>query len=482
MVSKRNHLTPIAILAIFLFFFFFNQYKEFAAPSAFQASQQSSSGLDWSRFAYTQYVTNSEYLCNSLMFFEALQRLGSRPDRVMMVPESMLEPEMVNSSDAYLLNKARHQYNVKLVPIAIQTNWAGDATWADSYTKLLAFNQTKYDRVLSIDSDSLLLQAMDELFFLPAAPVAMPRAYWISPEKILSSQLMLIQPSDTEFSRIMERVQSVKPGEYDMEIVNQLYGDSALIFPHRRYDLLSGEFRNDKHAHYLGSELETWDPAAAYSEAKLIHFSDWPLPKPWKPVLEEDRLAAQPNCSRTTSGEEDCTARIIWNSLYTDFRAKRNLFIMPSFKEIFQTDGAFCSQVSNEGRKVNSSPNHLLDPQIENPSAPSAGTKLHVTCLSSPDDKLDVGLVAPFGHIMCFECWPRKAFYEFDGLPVQIPKTRSCPVCQTYLANYYCQRTCDKEMMPTYGGKASVEAFPKTLLECRREFGPDYKDCVVKMN
>ena len=32
------------------------------------------------------------------------------------------------------------------------------ATWAESYTKLLAFNQTQYDRVLSLDSDSTVLQ------------------------------------------------------------------------------------------------------------------------------------------------------------------------------------------------------------------------------------------------------------------------------------------------------------------------------------
>ncbi|KAF5604074.1 GNT1 alphan-acetylglucosamine transferase [Fusarium pseudocircinatum] len=323
MVSKRTRLTPIAVLTIFLIFFFLNQYQYFSASSAFQSSLQSSSGVNWSRFAYTQYVTNSEYLCNSLMFFEALQRFGSQADRVMMVPASMLEPEMEGSNDAYLINKARYEYNVGIAPITVQTHWAGEATWADSYTKLLAFNQTQYDRVLSIDSDSVLLHHMDELFFLPTAPVAMPRAYWISPEKILSSHLMLIQPSEKELFRIMERVESVKPGEYDMEIVNQLYGDSALVFPHRRYALLSGEFRNEEHAHYIGSELETWDPAAVYSEAKLIHFSDWPLPKPWKLMLEEDRLAAQPNCTQTTGGEEDCTARIIWNSLYTDFKAKR---------------------------------------------------------------------------------------------------------------------------------------------------------------
>ncbi|KAK2671768.1 Nucleotide-diphospho-sugar transferase [Fusarium oxysporum f. sp. vasinfectum] len=330
MASKRTRFVPFAALTIFLFFLYLNQYQDIASPLAFNSSHQYSPNIDWSRFAYTQYVTNSEYLCNSLMFFEALQRFGSRPDRVMMVPESMLEPEMEDSSDAYLINKARDEYKVKIVPITVQTRWAGEATWADSYTKLLAFNQTQYDRVLSIDSDSVLLHHMDELFFLPAATVAMPRAYWISPEKILSSQLMLIQPSDTEFSRIMERVQSVKSGEYDMEIVNQLYGDSALVFPHRRYDLLSGEFRNDKHTLYLGSEPETWDPAAAYSEAKLVHFSDWPLPKPWKPMPEEERVEAQPNCTRKSSGNlrlsrRDKRVSHKWNNVDLEFEIGKNL-------------------------------------------------------------------------------------------------------------------------------------------------------------
>ncbi|KAM0279164.1 hypothetical protein ACHAO9_011827 [Fusarium lateritium] len=322
MATKRNRLALIAALAILSILYLF-QGQEFTSQTKPLWPFHTTSDADWSRFAYTQYVTNSEYLCNSLMFFESLHRLSSRPDRVMMVPSGMLEPEMVNSSDAYLINKARDEYNVKIVPITIQTSWVVEPTWADSYTKLLAFNQTQYDRVLSIDSDSILLQSMDELFFLPPAPVAMPRAYWISPDKVLSSQVMLIEPSETEFTRIMERVQTAIYGEYDMEIVNQLYRDSALIFPHRRYDLLSGEFRNDNHAQYLGSDIETWDPAAAYSEAKLIHFSDWPLPKPWKTMPEEKRLEAQPNCTRASDEMENCTERIIWNRLYTDFRTKR---------------------------------------------------------------------------------------------------------------------------------------------------------------
>ena len=35
-------------------------------------------GLRWSDFAYVQYVTNRNYLCNSLMIIEALHRSGTK--------------------------------------------------------------------------------------------------------------------------------------------------------------------------------------------------------------------------------------------------------------------------------------------------------------------------------------------------------------------------------------------------------------------
>ncbi|KAK7419959.1 N-acetylglucosaminyltransferase [Neonectria magnoliae] len=321
MASKRYRWSGTAfVLTIFFVFLLLNHdsLPQVTPPP------HGTADLDWSRFAYTQYVTNSAYLCNSVMFFEALHRLSSRADRVMMYPSGMLESDDDHSSDARLLIKAREDYNVKLVPIAVQHRNGADSTWADSFTKLLAFNQTQYRRVLSIDSDSMLLQDMDELFILPSVTVAMPGAYWLLPDKdILSSQLVLIEPSKTEFARIMGKMDSASGDDYDMEIVNYLYRDNALVLPHRRYDMLTGEFRGDNHARYLGSDDEHWDPAAAYNEAKLVHFSDWPLPKPWLPIPEDQRLKLQPNCTSTTDGAEDCTARIIWNSFYTDFKKKR---------------------------------------------------------------------------------------------------------------------------------------------------------------
>lgn len=200
-------------------------------------------------------------------------------------------------------------------------------TWAESFTKLLIFNQTQYDRVLYLDSDGMVLQPMDELFKLPPCPVAMPRAYWLyqdeHPSKVLSSQLMVVQPKKVEFERILEKMETIDGNDYDMEILNELYLDSALVLPHRQYNMLSAEYRRENHSDYLGSDREEWDPIAAYNEAKFVHFSDWPVPKPWIQDLDL-RLEHEPKC-RMVDDELRCTEREIWNKLYTDFAVTRKV-------------------------------------------------------------------------------------------------------------------------------------------------------------
>lgn len=116
--------------------------------------------LDWSDYAYCQYATKVDYLCNSLMIFESLERLGSKAARIMMYPQDW-------SLDAHtdkgrLLVKARDDFHVLLQPVQVQhldpPDGHSDKTWADSFTKLLAFSQTSYKRVLSLDSDATVLQ------------------------------------------------------------------------------------------------------------------------------------------------------------------------------------------------------------------------------------------------------------------------------------------------------------------------------------
>ncbi|KGO47716.1 hypothetical protein PEX1_092410 [Penicillium expansum] len=282
--------------------------------------------VNWSRFAYTQYVTNTAYLCNSVMLFETLHRLNSKPDRVMMYPSEFPLDGNNTEPESRLLRKARDEYNVKLVPIKVQSRGSPRDTWAASFTKLLAFNQTQYQRVLNLDSDSTVLQSLDELFLMPPCPLGLPRAYWLDPnERVQTSSLLLIQPSHFEFDRITTAINNASPSEHDMEIVNTLYKDSALIIPHRPWTLLTGEFRGENHTTYLGNDQEVWNPDEVASEAKFLHFSDWPVPKPWIEAPQEIIEKEQPRCRfNAKSGQkDDCRNRDYWLGFYADFAKRR---------------------------------------------------------------------------------------------------------------------------------------------------------------
>jgi hypothetical protein len=204
--------------------------------------------------------------------------------------------------------------------------WTG--TWDKSVTKIMAFSLAYYDRVIAMDSDVTLLKPLDELFLLPSTPIAMPRAYWADSKPWpLTSMLMVIKPDLDEFERFKKTIggggnsELVAVHRFDMELVNERFEDSALVLPHRPYALLTGEFRKHDHSAYLGNNFETWNAEKVYSEAKLVHFSDWPLPKPWIMWPTEGLEETQPDCGGSHAGS--CAERKIWKHLYDDFRMRR---------------------------------------------------------------------------------------------------------------------------------------------------------------
>ncbi|KAJ5909201.1 Glucose N-acetyltransferase 1 [Penicillium taxi] len=298
--------------------------------------------VDWSRYAYTTYATSETYLCNCLMVFEALHRLGSKADRLLFYP---LEWDLVidDAEDriSELLVMAKDLYNVLPVPVAIEgikidpENEFSRASWDTSTAKLFAFGVVQYNRVIHLDSDITLLQSLDELFFLPPAKIAMPRAYWLLPEtKTLSSLMAVIEPSFQEFNSIQEASLPALNGQvqlnltitrFDMEILNDRYGDTAMVLPHRQYALISGEFRTKDHRKFLGADHGEWNPDKALAEAKFVHFSDWPLPKPWVMWPSWQLAEMQPACDINPGSmdEKGCRDREVWKDLYDDFRRRR---------------------------------------------------------------------------------------------------------------------------------------------------------------
>jgi hypothetical protein len=211
-------------------------------------------------------------------------------------------------------------------PFDVISTSHGDPTWRDSLTKFHAFALTEYTRVLAFDSDSLVLNTMDHYFLAPLAPIAVPRAYWLNEKdaslknQILGSHVMLLEPNEGRYKRIVE--EALTSGDFDMEVINHLFSDSAMILPHRRLALLTGEFRSTDHQKYLADEDEEWNAMAEVSRAYLVHFSDWPLPKPWKPRTPEQWNSALPVCSPDDAERPDrpkCADKFMWMGFYEDY-------------------------------------------------------------------------------------------------------------------------------------------------------------------
>ena len=79
----------------------------------------------------------------------------------MLSPEDWQGPEddgAHSHTEGRLLAQVRDLYQTKLVSdrFKCQPSRKSDPPWQNSYTKLLAFNQTQYKRLLSLDSDAIV--------------------------------------------------------------------------------------------------------------------------------------------------------------------------------------------------------------------------------------------------------------------------------------------------------------------------------------
>lgn len=136
MPSKPRHMPagrPVqrfriyALLAIFVLgFLWYSHHRSHRLSNSPFYRYES---VDWSLYAYVQYATSSAYLCNSVMIFEALHRLGSRAERVLFYPEEWdTRVDSATDRDSQLLVLARDKYNVQLMPIDVQLVRGGSSS------------------------------------------------------------------------------------------------------------------------------------------------------------------------------------------------------------------------------------------------------------------------------------------------------------------------------------------------------------------
>ncbi|CAK0732461.1 hypothetical protein CVIRNUC_000134 [Coccomyxa viridis] len=255
------------------------------------------------------YATSEAYLCNAIINAVRLRELRVTPeaDIVVLVDRAWL----AEASETVTRRLVKlDQLMVKVVGVDI-VNQSGDATWAQSTTKLRFFELIQYRRLIYFDADGLVMRSMDHLFSLPSAPVAMPRAYWLS-QPAMCNALAVIEPSAQRLGELLHQAETA--GGFDMDVMNDLYKGQCLVLPNE-YVFLTGELRATNHTRYLGNHLLPWNATAELGRAYYVHFSDFPLPKPWLLGAEQlNSTTVAPQCP------QQCEERALWLALHHSFQ------------------------------------------------------------------------------------------------------------------------------------------------------------------
>lgn len=250
------------------------------------------------RRAYAFYAAEDHYWCSALVNIRRLRDTGADPS----VPAVIIVPDAFPITPARLAAAEKVGARVHTVP-----RLGGGVTgyYHDCMTKLYIFNMTEFDRVIYMDSDSLVLHNMDDLFGLPEADMSAPRAYWLNPGRLkdgcggegwakangpevgmqmkFTSAVMIVQPSARVWERITSKYfsgggEKLPAGWFDMDLLNVEFKDEVALLRGETVLALSGHWAaagtDQVDSAFKGriSQEELWN------QTRVVHFSP---NKPW---------------------------------------------------------------------------------------------------------------------------------------------------------------------------------------------------------
>ncbi|CAG9463298.1 unnamed protein product [Pedinophyceae sp. YPF-701] len=236
--------------------------------------------------AYSMYATTSAHLCGALLTFRRLKQLGASSAAANVVLTTAY-------TDNDPLRDALRREGARVIQVRELETHADD-TFSKGATKLHAFNMTQYRRVVFLDGDGLVMRPLRHLCALgPEVPAAFATAYWgpaDEPAK-LSGALFSVAPDSGRFERLLAAVRAAGH-ESEMDLLQREFGPQAALLP-ASHCLLTGTVRAaDVGGYYGGSRGRAGegegrrgaglDPREVVRGAYYVHFSDWPLRKPFQ--------------------------------------------------------------------------------------------------------------------------------------------------------------------------------------------------------
>ncbi|KAK5714357.1 hypothetical protein LTR17_017213 [Elasticomyces elasticus] len=283
--------------------------------------------VNWQRLAHLQLARNHHDVCNAIMVLAELYRLKSPARRVLLFPQEWaVEKEGKGirgdfsdpflASSRRLLRMAARRYGVELRPVASIMNGTGDGEDVEGvYSLASAYALTEFDRVLSIETPGLLLDAtpLDAvLAFTESAPFAMLQDD-TQGDGVHSADLLLLQPSADIHADLLTYLTTSTSEEI------QHFNDTFLptLFNTPPPLLLASSTSSEALIRSVGilhGATKGFNTTAYLSDVSYIRFSDPKLPGPEYDVPWSQKVAARPR-----NKDADWT----WTKLYGQFAQKR---------------------------------------------------------------------------------------------------------------------------------------------------------------
>lgn len=288
------------------------------AYQKFMRTEDAGAGVNWKRLAHIQLARTHHDVCNSIMIFGELHRMKSPARKVLLFPKIWAAEKQIGKgvmSDPFvdasrrLLRMAARRYGVELRPVDPIAESVEDGVLS-TYSLISAYGLTDFDRVLSIETPGLLLDAspLDAvLAFTEKTPFAMLQDT-AAGGGVHSQDLLLLQPSKKEQIELLERTSTIP--SFNDTLLASAFSDPLLLAS-------SSEDSDSTLIRSIGilHDAQPGFNATAYLEnVAYLRFSDPKLPGP-----EYDVPWAKKRDARPKNKDADWT----WTKMYGEFAQKR---------------------------------------------------------------------------------------------------------------------------------------------------------------
>ena len=182
----------------------------------------------------------------------------------------------------------------------------------EAQSKLLVFDMTKYEKVLYLDADGLVMRNMDAVFEMDLDPIAL-----LSSSSCLTSALrtntrvLLLRPAK-KLHAMLQFVLEKDPKYDDIQLLTEFFDAEELHRLPASFAVQSCDFRKE------GSQGKTQIGLQQLQHAHYVHFADSPdFPKHWEWEDMSRIIGHVPKCPGR------CVERAAWLYLYSVLTADR---------------------------------------------------------------------------------------------------------------------------------------------------------------